>query len=234
MGIASAVLISSMQSKRCGSSLILPRLELRPRSHSTCALSITAIASVDPLPSAADATRCGTPNSSIWKSDGPVSSTPPSISTDCFLLPAPAFSFSACAVAITAVDTESTLSSPASSRSIRRCARWCPALRVTWSQSADVPAAQQKMLPATWWILCLFLSMTKGPPVERVSAPSTTPSRQHTPTMVVPVFKCTTGTSTGDEAAARSASSCMNVEWPRPCVGNSIDIARAFIGRPFH
>ena len=57
---------------------------------------------------------------------------------------------------------------------------WCICmgqyLPVTWSQSAAVPAPQQKMLGARLWIFSQFLSPTMEPPVARVSAARATPS----------------------------------------------------------
>lgn len=47
---------------------------------------------------------------------------------------------------------------------------------VTWSQSAAVPAPQQKMLGARLCIFSQFLSPTMLPPVALVSAANTTPS----------------------------------------------------------
>lgn len=47
---------------------------------------------------------------------------------------------------------------------------------MTWSQSAAVPAPQQKMFGARLWIFSQFLSPTMLPPVARVSAARATPS----------------------------------------------------------
>jgi hypothetical protein len=63
-----------------------------------------------------------------------------------------------------------------------------PVFLTIWSQSADVPAAAQYILGAIREIFNLSLSTINGPPVLLVSAPITTPSRQHTPTIVVPVL----------------------------------------------
>ena len=59
---------------------------------------------------------------------------------------------------------------------------------VVLSQSAAVPAPAQYMLGAILCSFLQFLSATMGPPVALVSAPSTTPSLNTTPQMVVPVF----------------------------------------------
>jgi hypothetical protein len=76
---------------------------------------------------------------------------------------------------------------------------WILMIPVTWSQSAAVPAPQQKMLGAKLWSFSQFLSPTIEPPVALVSPAKQTPSYKIdinttgytlkiTPQIVVPVF----------------------------------------------